>query len=67
MASPFRRPTGAPTLSLRQTRAGVLVHDKVIQDGVIPALHAAEARVLRLEALLARPLLGRLRWLLTGR
>jgi hypothetical protein len=71
----FRRLTNAaPALSLRHTRAGVLVHEKVIRDGVIPALKEAEAqvgaidvRVSALEAVRARGFWGRLRWLLTGR
>lgn len=64
----FRRMTNtAPALSLRHTRAGVMVHEKVLRDGVVPALQAAEQRVTALEAVIGRDFWGRLRWLLTGR
>lgn len=61
-----RIPNGAPALSLRHTRAGVLVHEKVLREGVVPALANAEARVAALEQLRDAGLLGRFWWLLTG-
>ena len=67
MSSIGRRLSNASTLSLRHTRAGVLVHEKVIREGVVPALQAAEARVLLLEQWRDAGLLGRVWWLLTGR
>jgi hypothetical protein len=44
-----------------------MVHEKVLRDGVVPALQAAEQRVTALEAVIGRDFWGRLRWLLTGR
>jgi hypothetical protein len=67
MSAIGRRIGAAPGLSLRHTRAGVLVHDKVIREGVVPALQAAETRVLALEQWRDLGLLGRLSWLLTGK
>jgi hypothetical protein len=66
-------PAAGARVSLRNVRAaaGVAVSEttaqrKMILEGLVPMMKAYEARVVALEAVLARGFLGRLRWLVTG-
>lgn len=58
------------TVSLRKTRAVVYAQDRFLGEQLVPKLNAMGAAIAELDKAaepLRRPLLGRLKWLLTGR